>query len=119
MPGLVGGSPGLQFGVYAALGYDVMSATNSSPQTTELFASDRSSTLMKWVHIGAIQGIALGLIGTWLEKSWWPLIGTTAALGIMYAEYRHADASGKDPDPSGGKMSPAAANAQGYWNNPT
>ena len=113
---LLGGSPGLQFGVYAALGYDVMSATNSSPQTTELFSKDRSSTLMKWVKIGAVQGLALGALGSYLEKSPWPIIGTTVALGIMWAEYVHADASGKDPDPSGGAASPAAMQAS--WNNP-
>lgn len=93
--GIAGGSRGVQFGVYAALGYDVMSATNSSPQTTELFASDRSDTLMKWVRIGGIQGLALGLFGSYLEKSMWPLIGTTVAMGIMYAEYVHANASGQ------------------------
>lgn len=106
MPGL-GGSPGVQFGVYAALGYDVMSATNSSPQTTELFASDRSSTLMKWVKIGAIQGVALGLFGSWLEKSPWPFIGCSVALGIMWAEYLHADASGKDIAPPATSSEPS------------
>jgi hypothetical protein len=101
MAGLAGGSKGIQFGVYAALGYDVMSATNSSPQTTEMFASDRSSTLMKWVNIGGIQGLALGLFGSYLEKSVWPMIGVTVSMGIMWAEYKHADASGKaNPPPS-------------------
>jgi|ERR1700733_2376742 len=99
MPGLSNGSAGLAFGIYAALGYDVMSATNSSPQTTELFASDRSSTLMKWVHIGGIQGLALGVFGSLLEKSAWPLIGISVATGIMYAEYIHANASGQKTPP--------------------
>lgn len=114
---LVGGSPGLQFGIYAALGYDVMSATNSSPQTTEMFASDRSSTLMKWVKIGAVQGLALGAFGSYLEGSYWPLIGTAAALGIMYLEYRHADSSGRSNQgaSSNGQSSSAAMLA---WNNP-
>lgn len=101
MPGLAGGSNGLAFGIYAALGYDVMSATNSSPQTTELFASDRSGTLMKWVHLGGIQGLALGLFGSYLEKSVWPMIGVTVSMGIMYVEYGHAVKSGKaNPPPS-------------------
>ena len=101
MAGLSSGRDGLAFGIYAALGYDVMSATNSSPQTTEMFASDRSATLMKWVHLGGIQGLALGLFGSYLEKSIWPMIGVTVAMGIMYVEYKHADASGKaNPPPS-------------------
>jgi hypothetical protein len=117
MAGMVGGNRALEFGVYAALGYDVMSATNSSPQTTELFASDRSGTLMKWVHIGAVQGLALGAFGSYLEKSPWPFIGCASALLILYAEYRHADASGRSGQGAdgGGQATPSAMLA---WNNP-
>jgi hypothetical protein len=113
----VGGSPGLQFGVYAALGYDVMSATNSSPQTTELFASDRSGTLMKWVRIGAVQGLALGAFGSYLEKSPWPFLGAATALTIMYLEYQHADESGRNGQGAdgAGQATPAAMLR---WNNP-
>ena len=110
----VGGGPGLQFGVYAALGYDVMSATNSSPQTTELFASDRSSTLMKWVHIGAVQGLALGAFGSFLERSPWPFIGCATALGIMYWEYQHANSSGQKDQTAG----QATKGAMLDWGNP-
>jgi hypothetical protein len=114
---MLGGSPGLQFGVYAALGYDVMSATNSSPQTTELFSSDRSSTLMKWVHIGALQGLGLGAFGSYLERSPWPFIGCATALGIMYWEYRHADASGRASQGADGAGQATGA-AMLRWNNP-
>ena len=43
-----GGSPALTMAIYAALTYDVISATNSSPQTTEINAAARAETLMKW-----------------------------------------------------------------------
>jgi hypothetical protein len=117
MAGFVGGGPGVQFGIYTALGYDVMSATNSSPQTTELFASDRSSTLMKWVKLGAVQGLALGAFGSWLERSPWPFVGCATALGIMYAQYVYADGAGRAGQ---GADAPAqvSPNAMLRWNNP-
>jgi hypothetical protein len=33
--------------IYAALTYDIISATNSSPQTTEINADKRAETLMQ------------------------------------------------------------------------
>lgn len=88
-------SAALSFGVYADLAYNLYSATNSSPQTTELFAGDRAETLWKYVRIGHVQAIGLGLFGSLLDRSWWPLLGTISIGGIMHGMYRHALAAGR------------------------
>lgn len=81
--------------VYAALVYDIISATNSSPQTTEINASRRADTLMKWVHLGLLQAGAFVLIGVLLHpKHWPPLLGGGLAGIALYAQYVHAKESG-------------------------
>ena len=97
-----GGAAAL-FGIYAALSYDVYSSTNSSPQTTELFAGERSETLMKYVRIGGVQAVAFGLFGTLLTRSVWPLAGALTAGAVMHGLYLHANRSGlakqgREPD---------------------
>jgi hypothetical protein len=81
--------------VYAALVYDIISATNSSPQTTEINAGARAGTLMKWVHLGLLQAAVFVAIGVWLHpKHWPPLIGGGLAGVALYAQYVHAKDSG-------------------------
>lgn len=81
--------------VYAELVYTVISASCSSPQTAEINASKRAGTLMKWVHIGLIQGAAFGLLGAALDKRRWPpLLGAGLAMALLYTQYRHALACG-------------------------
>jgi hypothetical protein len=92
-------SRGVVFGVYAAVVYDIISATNSSPQTTEINATARAETLMKWVHVGLGQAAIFVLIGALLERSsgrdWWPpILGGGLAGGMLYAQYVHAKNSG-------------------------
>lgn len=84
------GTAAVLFGVYADLAYNTYSATNSSPQTTELFAGERSDTLWKYVRLGALQVAALGLFGAYLAKSWWPLIGALCVAAVMHWMYSHA-----------------------------
>jgi hypothetical protein len=60
------------FGIYADLAFNMYSAMNSSPQTTELFAKDRSSTLWKYVVIGDVGVVGFGLFGSFLAQSLWP-----------------------------------------------
>lgn len=75
------------FGIYADLAMNIASATNSSPQTTELFANDRSHTLWKWVKIGGVVAIGYGLFATIVSGSLVPLLGVAsviAAMGFMY-----------------------------------
>jgi hypothetical protein len=81
--------------VYAELVYTVISASCSSPQTAEINAHTRAETLMKWVHIGLIQGLGFGLLGAMLDRRRWPpLVGAGIAMGLLYAQYRHALAAG-------------------------
>ena len=87
-------------GIYAALVFDIFSSTNSSPQTTELFAGERGETLWKWVRIGAIISLAFVAMAVFMERrdakgnAWAPLIGGMLALGIMYWMYNNAIKSG-------------------------
>lgn len=86
-------------GIYAALILDIFSTTNSSPQTTELFAKARSDTLWKWVKIGAVMSVLFMVLGATLAKRegnsfWAPIAGGGIALIIMFALYSHALASG-------------------------
>jgi drug/metabolite transporter (DMT)-like permease len=84
------------FGIYAALVLDIFSTTNSSPQTTELFARERSGTLWRWVRAGAIMAVAFTALGAWMawkdkkENVWGPLAGGLLALGVMWAMYSYA-----------------------------
>jgi hypothetical protein len=85
--------------VYAALTYDIISATNSSPQTTEINAARRASTLMKWVKIGLLQAVLFAGIGMAIEKKrgaavWPPLLGAGLAGGLLWWQYVHAYNSG-------------------------
>lgn len=99
MAELTGNSNAVKFGIYAALAYDIMSATNSSPQTTELFASDRAATLMKYVKLGDIQALAFGIFGSFLDGSIWPLAGALTGMAIMHGMYAHAVVAGKNSPP--------------------
>jgi hypothetical protein len=97
MPDIVNGNGGaaVKVAVYAALMYDIISATNSSPQTTEINAQKRADTLMKWVNIGMAQGVVFVGIGVVLDKQRWPpLLGGGLAAILLYGQYLHAKQSG-------------------------
>ena len=95
------------FGIYADLAYNVYSATNSSPQTTELFASDRAVTLWKYVKLGGWQVGGLTAVGTVLAAPfglWWaPALGAGSAAMLMYMMYRHALIAGSGQKPPTGE----------------
>ena len=97
-----GGATAAVVAIYAALVYDIISATNSSPQTTEINASARAGTLMKWVHLGLIQAGVFVAIGVALHpKRWPPLVGGGLAGVMLYGQYVHAKNSGlKNPGPA-------------------
>ena len=83
--------------IYAALMYDVISATNSSPQTTEINAAARADTLMKWVKLGIVQGALFVAIGVAIEspgKRWRPALGGGLAAILLWCQYIHAKNSG-------------------------
>src|SRR5271155_3229670 len=105
------------FGIYAALILDVFSTTNSSPQTTQMFAADRAATLWRWVRIGAMISVVFIATGAWLAHKEGkdyraPLLGGFLALGIMWYLYSIAlrDGGGQVPgkETSGNGM-------RGYW----
>lgn len=102
IPDMPNGDSAIKVAVYATLMYDVISATNSSPQTTEINATKRAPTLMKWVHLGLIQGAVFVIIGMALDKDRWPpLMGGGLAGVLLYAQYLYALKSGQEnPGPS-------------------
>jgi membrane protein required for beta-lactamase induction len=96
------GDAAIKVAVYAALTYDIISATNSSPQTTEINAAARADTLMKWVHIGLAQAAIFALIGMALDKQRWPAaLGAGLAGALLYAQYVHARNAGLESDEPG------------------
>lgn len=87
---MTGGDKAILLGVWATFALDVYSTLNSSPQTTELFADERESSLMHWVVIGTAVAVGGGAVGTWRSGSAWPLIGATAVAVGMFVCYKHA-----------------------------
>lgn len=76
---------------------DIYSADNSSPQTTEINARHRVSTLMKWVNIAAVESISIVLIlaaAAPRGHKRWPFFGGMLALIVTYAQYVYAKACG-------------------------
>jgi hypothetical protein len=89
------GGPAIKVAVYAALTYDIISATNSSPQTTEINAAVRAETLMKWVKIGLLQAAGFAIIGVVLDKQRWPpALGSGLAGVLLWIQYVHAKNAG-------------------------
>jgi hypothetical protein len=96
-----GDSDAAVIGIYAAVVYDVISATNSSPQTTEINAKARAATLMKWVKLGIAQGILFVIVGMVAEpkgKKWRPLVGGGLASVLLWFQYAHALSAGLKSD---------------------
>jgi hypothetical protein len=89
-------SSGPAFLIAAAFAYEVIAATNSSPQTTEINASTRAETLMKWVKIGTVQTAFFIGIAAYVDKKHRTeiLAGGALGAGIMYYSYLHAKAAG-------------------------
>jgi hypothetical protein len=101
--GLGGGSKGIAFLVSAGVMYEIIAAACSSPQTTELNAAARSSTLAKWVLLGIGQGaLFVGLAAAYDRKDAVPILaGGTLAAGLLYWQYAHAMRSGLDAAAAG------------------
>lgn len=83
-------------GVWATFALDVFSTLNSSPQTTELFASDRQDSLMFWVMVGSGVAVGGGGIASLVSGRIWPLIATVMVATGMVFTYRHAVKRGTD-----------------------
>lgn len=70
----------------------------SSPQTTEMFARERLSTLMKYVMLANVNAIGIAAFASWLARSVWPLIGGLFVVAELHFLYRHAAKAGSEPD---------------------
>lgn len=94
------GSDGIAFLVSAGIVYEIIAAACSSPQTTELNASSRADTLMKWVWIGLVQAAGFVAVAAYIDKAHRvPIIwGGIVAAGVMYASYAHAKQAGLGSD---------------------
>lgn len=75
---------------------DIVAKACSSPQTAEINAGSRAATLMKWVHIGLIEGGALVVIAAIIspEVAGAFLAGGAVEGTITYLQYRHAKRAG-------------------------
>jgi hypothetical protein len=91
-----GSSSGVAFLVSAGIVYEIVAAACSSPQTTEINASTRSNTLMKWVHLGLAQSAGFVIVAAMIDPGHAaPIItGGAIAAAIMYASYAHAKKAG-------------------------
>lgn len=114
---------GIAFLVAAGSMAEFIAKACSSPQTTELNADKRAPTLMKWVHLGAAEGVLMVGIAYWLspEVGHAFVLGAGLELAITYAEYVHAKsaglASGGPPTESSGgaAAAPARASSGASW----
>jgi hypothetical protein len=97
------GSSGIAFMVAAGLVYEIIAAACSSPQTTEINASTRSDTLMKWVQLGLVQAAFFVIIAAIIERNKaFPILTGGALAGIiMGACYYHANMAGLQSNAAG------------------
>jgi len=84
------------FIVSAGIVYEIIAANCSSPQTTELNASARADTLMKYVNLGVAQAAIFVGAACFIEpeKAVELVAGGVVAAGFMYALYLHAKKTG-------------------------
>lgn len=87
---------GVAFLVSAGIVYEIIAAACSSPQTTEINASARAETLMKWVHLGVAQAVLFVAVAAVIDRKHRVAIvgGGATAAALMYAQYFHARKAG-------------------------
>lgn len=111
-----GDGSGTAFLVSAGIVYEIIAAACSSPQTTEINASTRADTLMKWVHLGLVQSALFVGAAAVLDPPHRTEIiaGGATAAALMYAQYLHARSAGlKSSAPGTEDSAPAAAASPG------
>lgn len=89
-------SDGVAFLVSAGIVYEIIAAACSSPQTTEINASTRAETLMKWVYLGLAQSALFIFVAATIDARHRNAIiggGVTAGV-LMWAQYAHAKQAG-------------------------
>jgi hypothetical protein len=100
------------FGTSVDATLTIFGATNSSPQTTHLFARDRADTLMWYVKaglIGAVIVIGIMAMGAYksggLKLAAWPIMGGIISGGGMWYLYQHAVKAGGGQNQQNGNNS--------------
>lgn len=93
---LLSSGNGVAFLVSAGLVYEAIAAACSSPQTMEVNAKARASTLMKWVNLGVAQAAFFVLVAAIVDRAHRAAIlaGGGLALVLMYGQYAHAKHAG-------------------------
>jgi len=91
-----GNSAGIAFIVSAGIVYEIIAAACSSPQTTEINAGKRATTLMKWVYIGLAQSALFIMAAAYFDRTHRvPIItGGACAAFLMWLQYYHAREAG-------------------------
>lgn len=115
-----GAGGGVAFLVSAGIVYEIIAAACSSPQTTEINASTRADTLMKWVHIGLVQAALFVAVAAYFDRRHRrEIIAGGAAAGVlMYGQYLHARQAGlKSSEP--GTEGQDGRSSMLSWGNPT
>lgn len=90
------GGSDVAFLVSAGIVYEIIAKDCSSPQTTEINADKRATTLMKWVNIGVVESAVFVAVAMYFSpKNKTPiLLGGVLAAGITYGEYIYAKKCG-------------------------
>jgi len=84
----------IKVAVSAEMVYQLVGSNMSSPQTAELNAAARASTIKKWVDLTNLEASAWTLFLCLLDGTLWPLVGGGLALGGMVMKYKYAIQSG-------------------------
>jgi hypothetical protein len=112
---------GVAFLVGGGVVYEIIAANCSSPQTTELNASARAETLMKYVNLGLAQSAVFIAVAMKFDPAHAKpiLAGGLLAGALMYGLYAHAKGAGlASGAPPTEQHAPKASRGLS-WNNPT
>jgi hypothetical protein len=87
---------GLAFIISYTMTGEIMAKDVSSPQTTELNAKTRAPTLMKYVHIGQVESLAVIGVAAYCDKTYrMPiLVGGLAGVAVNEVLYQYAKQQG-------------------------
>jgi hypothetical protein len=90
------GRGGIAFLVAAGIVFEIIAFACSSPQTAEINIRSRGDTLMKWVHLGELLGVAFVIAAAMVEPDQTKPILAGGAAAILSSEvfYRYAKRSG-------------------------
>lgn len=88
---------GIAFLVAGGIVYEIIAKDCSSPQTAEINIRKREETLMKWVHVGQIEGALMLAVAAIIDRKHRKAIlaGGILAMVITELEYVHARSAGK------------------------